>query len=323
MNFDLNELSAMSRDWGPKSVADNYYDTHVLHKSMKARQMEYPGGENIRLQLMVAGDPNDETGRAMDFYGTWDFRNPELFTAARFEPKMDVQIITVWDHEIAINGTSEVQYADLIKNRQAAYTQIFADRMSRYLYGRGQGGVRINGLEDIFDNNSTFGKIDRSKTDIYNAFVFNHTQKRNLTRRLIGQSMTSVTDGPTKPDIILTSSDIWDLCEDILKDFERYPNTLMAQAGFDNMTYRGVPIVYDKNMPVKTRDRHQMYFLNFDYWKWYICRGFNMARRPWRRMPNNAGQYEVLVTVGNTCSDNLRYQSMLDDLDPFTLAAAA
>ena len=322
MNYDLDELSAMSRDWGPKSVADNYYDTHVLHKSMKARQMEYPGGENIRLQLMVAGDPNDETGGAQDFYDTWEFKNPNLFTAARFEPKMDVQLITVWDGEIAINGTSEVQYADLITNRQSAYTMIFADRMSRYLYGRGQGGVRINGIEDIFDNNSTFGKIDRTESNVFNAYNFhNNGTPRDLVRRLIGQAMTSITDGNTKPDIILTTSEVWDLCEDILKDFERYPNTAAAAAGFENMTYRGVPIVYDKNMPVRARNRHSMYLLNFDYWKWYICQGFNMARRPWQRMPNNAGQYEVLVTVGNTCSDNLRYLSAIHDINPYGTAS--
>lgn len=121
---------------------------------------------------------------------------------------MDVQLITVWDGEIAINGTSEVQYADLITNRQSAYTQIFADRMSRYLYGRGQGGVRINGIEDIFDNNSTFGKIDRSNSDVFNAYNFhNDGTARDLTRRLIGQAMTAVTDANTKPDIILTTSE--------------------------------------------------------------------------------------------------------------------
>ena len=318
MFLNLGELSAFSRDWGPKSVADNYYDVHVLHKSMKARQMTYPGGENIRLQLMVAGDPHDETGRAQDFYGTWDYRNPDLFDAAQFEPKMDVQIITVWDGEVAINGSSDVQYANLVTNRQSAYTKIFADRMSRYLYGRGQGGVRINGLEDIYDNESTFGKIDRSETDIFNTYIFEASDGtgRAISRRLLGQAATAITDGGIKPDLILTTPDVWDAVEAILDDQERYPNTMMVDAGFTNITYRGIPIVYDKNMPVKGRQNHSLRFLNFDYWRWYVHQGFNMARHEWMRMPNNAGQFEVIINIGNTCSDNLRYLSTLDDINP-------
>lgn len=306
----------MSRDWGPKSVADNYYDVHVLHKSMKARQMTYPGGENIRLQLMIAGDPDDLTGRAQDFYGSWEYQNPNLFDAAQFEPKMDVQIITVWDGEVAINGSSDVQYADLVTNRQAAYTKIFADRMSRYLYGRGAGGVRPNGLEDIFDNNSTFGKINRENTDIFNAYVFDADTVRAPSRKLLGTACTHVTDGNIKPDIILTTPDCWDASERFLDDLERYPNTMMVNAGFTNMTYRGIPIVYDKNMPTRGRTRHSMRILNFDYWRWYVHEQFNMVRHPWQRMPNNAGQYEVLITIGNTCSDNLRYLATIDDLNP-------
>lgn len=322
MFLNLGELSAMSRDWGPRSVADNYYDVHVLHKSMKARQVLYPGGENIRLQLMVAGDPTDQTGRAMDFYGTWQYQNPNLFDAAQFEPKMDVQVITVWDGEVAINGTSEVQYADLVMNRQAAYTKIFADRMSRYLYGRGLNGPQINGLGDLFDNSSTFGNIDRSSTEIFNAYVFdNDGTARALDRKLLGRACTAVTDGNIKPDLILTTPDVWDGVERILDDLERYPNTMMVNAGFTNMTYRGIPIVYDKNMPVRGRTRHSLRILNFDYWRWYIHQGFNMVRYDWQRMPNGAGQFEILITIGNTCSDNLRYESTIDDIDPELIAA--
>lgn len=318
MFLNLGELSAFSRDWGPKSVADNYYDMHVLHRSMKARQETYPGGEHIRLPLMVAGDPNDETGRAQDFYGTWDYRNPNLFDAAQFEPKMDVQIITIWDGEVAINGSSDVQYANLVVNRQSAYTKIFADRMSRYLYGRGAGSVRINGLEDIYDNGSTFGKIDRSGSDIFNAYVSEASDGvgRAVSKRLLTDAILKVTDGNIKPDIALTTTDVWGAVHNILTDQERYPNTMMAQAGFTNITYMGVPIVFDKNKPVKGRQNHSIRFLNFDYWRWYVHQGFNMARHEWQRMPNNAGQFEVIINIGNTCSDNLRYLSTLDDLNP-------
>lgn len=315
--LNLAELTAFSKDWGPRSVADNYYDRHVLHKSMESRRETYPGGLHIRLPLMVAGDPHDRTGKAIGYTEGWNYENLQLFDSVQFEPKMDVQVVCIWDYEVALNGTAETQYADLIMQRQAAYTKIMADRTSRYLYGRGQGTNRINGLEDIFDNTGTFGKIDRADSTYYNAYVQTLTgtdAARALTKWDASTMLTSVTDGPIRPDVILSTPGIWNSFESILTQEERRPNTLMAQAGFENITLRSVPITYDKNMPKMDTNGHNLFYLNFDFIKWYAHEQYNMRRYPWQRMPNNAGQFEVIINVGNVCSNNLRYLAALKNV---------
>lgn len=313
----LGELTALSHNYSERMLNDTYYNKHVLLEAMRRTKKTYPGGLHIQVELGVAGDDTDQTGGAISPTGSWDYTNPELFDAATFLPKLEVQVIVVWDIEVSRNGTAETQYLDLIKERQAWYMKIMADRKSRYLYGRG-GAIRPNGLENIFDNTSEFGNIDRTDARAagYRSFVFpsDDGNTRNITRRLLANAMTAVTDNNIRPDIGITTPGIRDDIELILTQAERFPNTALAQAGFDSVTYRGIPIVFDKEMPLPGANRHNFFWLNFDYLRDYCDERFNMQRHPWQRMPNNPGQYEVIINIGNVVSPNLRYLSKISDL---------
>lgn len=323
MSLNLGELEGFTKDWGPKMVSDTFFNQHVLLKSMESVRQTYPGGDFIRVPLNVRGDRNDQTGRALGYTESFDFPKLEVGDVARFEPKMEVQVIVIWDYEVAKNGASDVQYADLVQNRISWYMKLMADRKSRYLYGRGGNTTRPNGLIDIFDNTATFGQIDRTKAPTYRSFHRASETKRGISRMLMSDSLIDVWDGAKKPDIGITTPKIWSKVHSILMRDERYPNAAMAAAGFTNITFMGVPVVFDKERPVKAADRHSLDWLNFDHLKDYVCEGFDMRRHPWTRMPQNTGQYQVIVNFGNLCSDNLRYECRLDDLDPEVLTAAA
>ena len=323
MSLNLGELEGFTKDWGPKMVSDTFFNQHVLLKSMESVRKTYPGGDYIRVPLNVRGDRNDKTGRALGYTESFDFPKLEVGDVARFEPKMEVQVIVIWDYEVAKNGASDVQYADLVQNRISWYMKLMADRKSRYLYGRGGNTTRPNGLIDIFDNTAKFGQIDRTKAPTYRSFHKTADTPRGISRMLLTDSLIEVWDGAKKPDIGITTPKIWGKINSILQRDERYPNAAMAGAGFTNITFMGVPIVFDKERPVKAADRHSHDWLNFDHLSDYACEGFDMRRHPWTRMPQNTGQYQVIVNFGNLCSDNLRYQSRVDDLDPDVLTAAA
>ncbi|MCY3739897.1 MAG: phage major capsid protein [Candidatus Poribacteria bacterium] len=323
MSLNLGELRGFTKDWGPKMVSDTFFNQHVLLKSMESVRQTYPGGDFIRLPLNVRGDRNDQTGRALGYTESFDFPKLEVGDVARFEPKMEVQVVVIWDYEVAKNGASDVQYADLVQNRISWYMKLMADRKSRYLYGRGGNTTRPNGLIDVFDNTAKFGQIDRTKAPTYRSFHKTASSPRGISRALLTESLIDVWDGAKKPDIGITTPGIWAKIHSILMRDERYPNTALAAAGFTNITFMGVPIVFDKERPVKSATQHSLDWLNFDHLRDYACEGFNMRRHPWARMPQNTGQYEVIVNFGNFCSDNLRYECRLDDLDPSVLTAAA
>ena len=289
------------------------------------------------MPLALRGDPEDNTGGAIAYTGGWDFTTPEFFDAAEFYPKMEVQVIVIWDHEVSRNGTAETQYANLILERQRWYTKIMANRKQRYLYGRGN-DIKPNGLENIFDNDSNFGNIDRTKTEVYNSYITDASDSTNnknvvaanvdpalggqMTRRLLEESLMDVTDNGVRPDIGITTPAVRSQISSILQREERYPNTSMVNAGFENITYMGIPIIFDKEMPLPT-GKHMLFWLNLDYLRDYMDERFNMKRYPWMRMPNNAGQFEVIINIGNVGSGNLRYQSMIDNINPYGISQAA
>lgn len=335
-SLHLGELEAFSKAYGDGMVTDNYFNTHALLKTMESTRKTYPGGPAIRVPLALHGDPKDQTGGAIPYTGGWDFTTPEFFDAAEFIPKMEFQIIVIWDYEVSLNGTGETQYADLVLERQKWYTKIMANRKSRYLYGRG-GDIKPNGLRNIFDNESKFGKIDRTKTKEYNAYNLDASDHANnpnilsgdvttrggkMTRRILNESLMRVQDNAIRPDIGITTPPVRTQISAILQREERYPNTKLADAGFTNITFEGIPIVWDKEMP-KVNGKHEFYWLNFDYIRDYMDERFNMKRYPWARMQNQMGQFEVICNIGNVGSNNLRYQSRVHNIDPYGISAAA
>ena len=66
--------------------------------------------------------------------------------------------------------------------------------------------------------------------------------------------------GSDQPQVIIGSQALYEQYEDSLVDQIRYTNTDMADAGFQNLMFKGCPITYDADAPANTMD-----FLNFRY----------------------------------------------------------
>ena len=135
MSFlNLGELTALSHNFSERMLNDTYYNKHVLLEAMRRTKKTYPGGLHIQVELGIAGDDTDQTGGAISATGSWDYTNPELFDAATFLPKLEVQVIVVWDIEVSRNGTAETQYLDL---HQRTSSVVHED------YGRSQKPVSL------------------------------------------------------------------------------------------------------------------------------------------------------------------------------------
>ena len=73
----------------------------------------------------------------------------------------------------------------------------------------------------------------------------------------------TVSIGSDQPQVILTTQGLYEAYEDSLVDQIRYTNTEMADAGFQNLMFKGTPITYDADQDQTTT--HKMDFLNFRY----------------------------------------------------------
>lgn len=316
MAANLGELNAFTHDHGDGIITDEVFHKHVGLMALKATQRTYPGGTFVRTGLEISKDEQGQTGGAIEARGGFNMTEVEGHDAAQYRPRYYVQTIPLWDSDVADNGSSEVQFWNFVARRTALYMKFMRERFSRHMYSKGGGTLQINGFGDIFDNNSVFGMIDRSKYDWWRSYIYSNATPRAATTFQLATMLSAVSDGDIEPDILLTSTDMYDRYEALIDPKERFPNTMLANAGFRNITYRGIPIVKDKNCDTDGDQRHKVYALNFDHIFWTSHVMFNMKKRDWMLMPKNLGQFMVVVWFGNIMPNSLRRQGMLADLNP-------
>lgn len=69
--------------------------------------------------------------------------------------------------------------------------------------------------------------------------------------------------GADQPQVVITTQPVYEQYEDSLVDQIRYTNTDLADAGFQNLMFKGCPITYDADQ--NTTTTHKMDFLNLRY----------------------------------------------------------
>ena len=323
---NLTELQAFTYDHCSDMVTDNIYNKHVMWMAAREHERPYSGGEHIRELLLVGTDENDQTGGPVDRTGAHEVVEIPAHDAARFKPRYYVQTIPLWDTDVAENGTSDVQYWDFVSARMSSYMMMMKDRFSRHFYGKSGGGLQINGLGDIFDNSGIFGQIDRSEHEWWRAHIQqpNDATNNRLTVRDLASLYSAVSDGDETPDLISTSTQVWDHLEEILDSRTRYnQNMQMAELGFEHLSFRNRPVMKDKNADIDSTTQHKLYMINWNHLFIRPHTQANFKEYNWMRMPKYLGQYMLIVWFGNVTTNSLRRQGMMRRINPTAYTASA
>lgn len=313
---NLGELTAFTKDFGTGIATDNIYNKMFTLMMMRDREQTYPGGEYIREILEYDDDPQDTTGGPVSRTGAFEYIERESHDAAQFRPRYYVQTNVIWDPDVAANGTSETQFYDFMMNRQRTAAKRMRVRFARHIFQAGRGGLQINGFGDIFDNDSVFGRIDRSKESWFNSIIHGSSSVRGFAVQDLANAVSDGSDGDDMPHAGITTPYMWNAMMATADTQQRYTNTKLADLGFENIIFQGIPFIKDKYCDVDASDRHKIYMLNFNHLKLRPHKDWNMIDRPWERLPNQLGQYQVKVWFGNITCNSLRRQILYRDLNP-------
>lgn len=312
------ELDWFTYDWGTKTITDQVFNRNPFLMGLREREETYPGGSHIRELLITEEDEGDKTGRAIEGRGAYEVNELPGHQGALYRPKYYVQVIPLWDVDVADNGTSEVQYWNYVAARQSLYAKFMRARFARHLYSRSNDSLQINGLPDIINNTGSLAGIDRAANDWWRSFIFTAGSPRTFTTRFLGNAISATSDGDIMPDVMFTTTDMYDTVEAVLVNRgERYPqNMRLADAGFSNISYRGVPIMIDKYCDVDAADEQHLWVINFDHIRWRPHAAFNMLQSEWMRMPKHMGQYMVVTWFGNVTTNAPRRLAKVGSFNP-------
>ncbi len=181
-------------------------------------------------------------------------------------------------------------------------TQIYGD-------GTGNGGKDITGLALAVEDGSawaTYAGIDRSVAA--NAFwrnqwigaggdVFDASSGASYKGLIHWRKMYNDTSfRGTTPTLIITNQDVFEKYESILESKVQLVKSdlKMGDAGFVNLTFKQVPVVFDVDLNADTT-----LFLNSNFMKFVIGQGMNFVTTPFQTPENQLGKVSTTYFAGN------------------------
>jgi hypothetical protein len=258
------------------------------------------GGESIVEHLLF------EQNSAVNSYsgaGVLDTTLQEGMTIARYNWKQYSVPVGITGLEKRSNQ-GEAAMINLLEAKMKQSTMTIKDRLNvdGFSDGSGNGSKNILGLEAIISTTATLGGLAPGTFDWWKSKV--KTSSGSFAANGISDMRTKYNDltlGSNKPDLMITTQDIFEFYEKSLQPQERYVDTTVGNTGFQNLTFKGTPIVFDRDCTSGV-----MYFLNSNWLSWVVHRDADMSIGPFVTPNDQDVSTAQILFQGNMTTNNRR-----------------
>lgn len=321
LNFD--NLTAICKSKYIPILEDNIFNSSWLLKQMRARPDVLDGGKDIHVPLQYA------KGRG-GAYAEWDLLNvapKEIRTAAVFDWKYYYANMTVSkQQEDQITGEAAVLNLLQIESESAQKT--LTDEIGTALFNDGSDSQEAHGLRKIIGYDRTLGGIDSSTYDWFDANVAVDVNANYSTTNLTAANLTNPSSdyfiltvmrnvwmpcihNAEHPNMIVVSDGVYNLLEQVLQPYMTYNYSAgaksAADAGFQVIEYKGVPVVYDEYCTSAF-----MFMVNTKYCGLKILSGDNFQMSPWKVPVNQMAKMAQVSVTLNFVSSNPRHLGKIE-----------
>jgi hypothetical protein len=208
------------------------------------------------------------------------------------------------------SNMGETQLINLLQAKLKQLELSFRDRLSvdAFADGTGNGGKNLTGLDALVsDTSNTVGGLDDSTRAWwvpYRSTAIGSFAASGLAEMRTG--FNTITFGNDKPDFIVTTQSIFEFYEAALQPQERFMSNKVADGGFMNLTFKNVPIVFDRDCGTGL-----MYMLNSRYVSWVVHQDADMVTRPFTEPENQDVITAKMILQGNMTTNNRRKLAVL------------
>lgn len=308
-------LSTTLKNYVPK-LTDNIFGARPLFYALTDGQSMRRVGGGAKIVVPVLGKTN---ATASSYSGTdpISIAASDGMTAAEYDWGQYAVTVTISGIEEAKNSGEE-QIIDLLEGKIFQAQETVISNMNAMLFGDGTGnsGKDWNGIDNLVSAVGTIGGIDATDGDNtwWRSTVTDHAEA-NLSLNAMGSLYNTVSVGNDQPTIIITSQLGYEAYEALLTSNVRYTDTDMANSGFQNLMFKGAPVVFDDDIPAGTTlGSGRMYMLNTKYLSLVGHSDVWFKPTPFVRPNNLDAVYSQILCYGQlTCSNRAR-QGVLDDI---------
>ena len=319
-NPNFNNVLTTTLENRMGELADNVTKNNALLYKLDKRGNRRPfsGGTKIVEEINY----NEGDNVWYSGYDAINFTNPQLFTAAEYVMKLLAAPVGVSGEELLMNSGKE-RVIDLFEAKIDNAEDTLRNKMSQAIYsdGTGSNGKEIGGLQLLVADDPTTGTVGGiNRATAGNEYWRNKSsvQQAALTTATIYGAMNDLylkcSRGTDKPDLIVADDTMYSLYENSLVAQQRFVNAEMAEAGFQNLKFKGADVIYDGGDGGYCPAKH-MYFLNTKYLKLrpHKDRDFRLIGDRNRVAINQDAIYAIIGWAGNLTMNNAKLQGVLVD----------
>ena len=218
---------------------------------------------------------------------------------------------------VAINGLEEAKNsgeAAMLKLLDARVMQLeesLKDKFSAMFFAATPGTNDFNSLPKLISDTGIAGNIDATSTNTWwRSYVKSAAEALSIGGGTAGNSMTSAyntaSNGNDHPDLGITTQLLFEKYESLLPASVRYTDTTTANAGFQNLLFKQMPVVFDTSC-----NAGEFYMLNSKYIQLVGMSGKWMEQTPFMRPENMDAKYSLILSYGNLTIRNRKRHAKL------------
>ena len=299
-NFD-EILTTTLNNYVPKLV-DNIFSARPLFYALtnSSTMRTVSGGAKIVVPIIYGTNSTAGSYSGTDTIATTAQTG---ISAAEYDWGQYAATVTINGMEEAKNN-GEAQIIDLLEGKIFQTQETIIENMNTMFHADGSGNSNKDweGIAALVDSAGTVGNID--PTGAGNGFWASSETAVGgaLTTAAMATMYNNVSVGNDQPTIILTTQTLYEKYETLLTSNIRYTDTDMADAGFQNLMFKGAPVTFDG-----ANASGVVYFLNTKYLQLVRHSDVWFKPTPFVRPTNQDAVFSQILCYGQlTCSNRAR-----------------
>jgi len=244
MAINITEANSVSHRFFDKPMTQQIYeDSAVLTKLKQNNSIVCDGGTSIQFPIRYV-----KLGRAnaVGPHQEMTFEQKVTRTAGNVEWKYyNCDNMISWDERTKNSGKEKI--VNLLADKADEIRQDMMDRFATDLYTTNPNGLGFTSLPAIVDRASNYATVEYATVTEWQAAIEDTTTTELVLygSNSLSASCNAATFGKHTPDLHMTTRNLASKFESLIEPQKRYKDKKMADAGFTNTTFHGVPVVGD------------------------------------------------------------------------------
>lgn len=302
-NFDAI-LATTLKNYRP-TLEDNVFNQRALTNWLKDKCLEPASGATIVVPLMYG--KNTTSGS----FGMWDTlpTTPQTgISAAEYGWSQAAVSIAIAGLEEDMNDGPE-QIIDLVQAKVMQAEESLNETFNGFFFsdGTGNSSQDFYGLKNLIADNASdsaayesVGGISGSSNSFWRSVC--NTTTTPLTLGIMSSFRNDISQGTNQtPDFHITTDTLWEKYESMLQPSLRYSDPKTADAGFENLLFKGAPVTFDIDCSSGT-----WYALNSKYIRLKRSKRTWFSHTPFMRPTNQNARYAQIICTGQLVTSNRR-----------------